>query len=116
MRMTIAQSVLARRKNISRKLARYFLLKREFARHDKMQNEIDESTVEIGDENQANETSDHAKKFNFIVASNATSEIVCDLLMKFSNEGASNQADDTREEPAPTERPNCHELIVACFF
>lgn len=81
-----------------------------------MQDEIDEGAVEVSDENQANETSDHAKKFNFIIASNTASEVVCDLLMKFSNEGAGNQAGDACEEPAPTERPNCHELIVACFF
>jgi len=59
--------------------------------------------VEICHADEAADDGDDAPEFDFFVAADAASEVVCDLAMKTHRKEACNRDGDTAEEPAPFE-------------
>lgn len=57
----------------------------EFVWHDEMHDEQDDIGMEVGHQEKADTTDDHAEEFGLVVAADATSEAICNLHMEANN-------------------------------
>lgn len=61
--------------------------------------------MEVGHDDEANDTSDDAKKFDAVEATDAAGEIVGDLLVKDNDGGTGGKDDDAEHKPTNGEFP-----------